>query len=75
MILSMSMKGSVRARVDTRVSVLDLDNSVRFSSGYVETSEEAPGNNAFHRSGTKLRSDPHSGDQTVLIVTLRLLSK
>ena len=47
MIPSMSMKGPVHILADMRVSVLDLDNSVRFSSGYVEMGEEAPGNNAF----------------------------
>ena len=58
MILSMSMKGSVRARADTRVSVLDLDNSVRFSAGYVKMGEEAPDQVAFHLFASKVM-EPH----------------
>ena len=50
----------MRARADTRVSVLDLDNSVRFSAGYVMVSEEALNHVAFQLLVAKVL-EPHRG--------------
>ena len=50
----------MRGFATTRVSVLDLDNSVRFSAGYVMVSEEALNHVAFQLLVAKVL-EPHRG--------------
>ena len=62
-----------------RVSVLDLDNSVRFSQAYSRAAEEKAGSKSYRQAKahvTKLRSSRYSGgSNSVVIVSLFTMSK